>query len=64
MDLTSYPAWCILIKLSVFYFRVALNYFVAERNRVDSLLVQIHYQIRLAHVRDLLFFAANALRVD
>lgn len=64
MDSAFDPAWFELVKLCIFYFRVALNYFVAERNRVDSLLVQIHYQIRLAHVRDLLFFAANALRVD
>ena len=64
MDSAFDPAWLELVKLGVLYFRVALNDFVAVRNRVYSLLIQIHYQIRLAHVRNLLFFAANALRVD
>ena len=64
MDSAFDPAWLELIKLGILYFRVALNDFVAVRNRVYSLLIQIHYQIRLAHVRNLLFFAANALRVD
>ena len=54
VESTFDPAWFILIKLSVFDFRVALNYFIAVPNRVNTLLVHIDYQIRLAHVVNLL----------
>ena len=64
MDSTSDPTWFVFIKLCVFYFRVALNYFIAVPNRVNSLLVQIDYQIRLTHVFDLLLQTSNAFRMD
>ena len=64
MNSTSDPTWFVLVELCVFYFRVALNYFIAVPNRVYSLLVEIDYQIRLAHVFDLLLQTANTFRMD
>ena len=64
LNSTSDPTWFVLIELCVFYFRVALNYFITVPNRVYSLLVQIDYQIRLAHVFDLLLQTANTFRMN